>query len=249
MYRERCSTTKWRVDILRLHNECAATTSRAHSKSIHIDYAAGRRIDILRWQNGRVAATCRVHTKAMKVLNGDYMLRSVYSPNVRMNYGTMVNGVPAEVSHDDYRVAVVYEGYGAITSGTMVRWSLSCSSLPELWHDFQWSYGTMIINFRWLAGSYCTIKCILKYKLSLTNTILLPAGLVQHNLPNGNSTKPKSLHSPNRNSTLQWQIHFLRQTVTPRYKAKFTSFPKLTETVLSNLTGNSPPGAVPSTVN
>ena len=42
------------------------------------------------------------------------MLLSVYSPNFRMNYGTMVNGV-----------------------------------LVELWHNFQWSYGTMIIQLGW----------------------------------------------------------------------------------------------------
>ena len=154
-----------------------------------------------------------------------------------------------ELWYNGHRVAVVYESYGAISSGAMVQWSQSCSSLRELWHDFQWSYGTMIINFRWLEGSYCTIEFILKYKLSLTNTILLAARLVQLNSPNRNSTKPTSLPSPNRNSTLQMQIHFLCKTVTPDNKAKFTSVPKQTETILTNLTGNSTPGAVHSTVN
>jgi len=107
----------------------------------------------------------------------------------------------------------------------------------------------MIINFRWLEDSYCTMKFILKYKLSLMNTILFATHLVQLNLPDGNSTKPKSLPSPNRNSTLQMQIHFLCKTVTPDNKAKFTSVPKQTETILTNLTGNSTPGAVHSTVN
>jgi len=49
----------------------------------------------------------------MNDLNGHHMLLSVYSPNFRMNYGTMVNGV-----------------------------------LVELWYNFQWSYGTMIIQLR-----------------------------------------------------------------------------------------------------
>jgi len=101
------------MDILQLHNECVATTSRAHAKSIGLDYAAGRRRDILRYHNGRTATTSRVHTKAMNVLNGHHMLLSVYSPNFRMNYGTMVSGV-----------------------------------LVELWHIFQSSYGTMIIQLR-----------------------------------------------------------------------------------------------------
>ena len=95
---------------------------------------------------------------------------------------------PVQRRHDDHRVVVVYEGYGTISSGAMVQWSQRCSSLQELWHNFQWSYGTMVINFQWLEDSYCTIKFILKYKLSLTNTILLAARLVQFNSPNYNST-------------------------------------------------------------
>jgi hypothetical protein len=93
----------------------------------------------------------------------------------------------------------------------------------------------MIINFWWQDGSYCTTKFILKRKLSLTNTIFLAARLVQ-------------LNSPNRNTTLLNHIHFLCQTITPHYKPKLTSFAKPTETFLSNLTGNSTPGAVESTV-
>jgi len=143
---------------------------------------------------------------------------------------------PVELWYHGHRVAVLYESYGTISSGAMVPWSQSCRSLWELWHNFQWSYDTMIINIRWLEGNYWTMKFILRYKLSLTNTILLAAGQVQ-------------LNSPNRNSRLQNQIHFLRQTVTPHYKSKLTSFAKPTETILSNLTGNSTPGAIHPTVN
>jgi hypothetical protein len=94
----------------------------------------------------------------------------------------------------------------------------------------------MIINFRWLEGSNCTIKFITKYKLSLMNTILLAAHLVQ-------------LNSPNRNSTIQIQIYFLCQIITSHYIVIFTSFDKPMETILSKLTSNSTPGAVLSTVN
>ena len=65
MYRERCSTARWRVDILRLHNECAATTSRAHAKSIGGDYAAGKRRDMLQQHNGRAATSSRAHAKSI----------------------------------------------------------------------------------------------------------------------------------------------------------------------------------------
>ena len=143
--------------------------------------------------------------------------------------------IPVELWHNNHRVAVVYQSYGTMSSGAMVWWLQSCSSLQEL-HDFQWSYGTMIINFQCLDGSYYTIKFIVKYKHSLTNTILLAAHLVQ-------------LNSPNRNSTLQNQTHFLCQTVPSHYKTKFTSFTKPMETVLSNLTGTSTWGAIHSTVN
>jgi len=110
----------------------------------------------------------------------------------------------------------------------------------------------MIINFRWLEGSYCTIKFILKYKLSLTNTILLAARLVQLNSPDRNSTKPNSLPSPNRNSTLQSQIHFLRQTYRNRplepyrqfyprcrpFHCKLVSIGHMTSGILPYLTDN-----------
>ena len=159
---------------------------------------------------------------------------------------------PVELWYDGHRVAVVDESYGTISSGAIVQSSQSCSSLRELWHDFQWSYGTMIINFRWLEGSYCTIKFILKYKLSLTNTILLAARLVQLNSPNRNSTKPNSLPSPNRNSTLQSQIHFLRQTYKNRplepyrqfyprcrpFHCKLVSIGHMTSGILPYLTDN-----------
>ena len=55
----------------------------------------------------RAAARCRVHSEAMNVLNGHHMLLSVYSPNFRVNYGTMVKGVTVELWYDDHRVAVV----------------------------------------------------------------------------------------------------------------------------------------------
>jgi hypothetical protein len=57
----------------------------------------------------------------------------------------------------------------------------------------------MIINVCWLECSYCMIKFILKYKLSLMSTILLLA-------------RPVQLTLPNCNSTLQNQMHFLGQT-------------------------------------
>jgi len=79
-------------------------------------------MDVLRYHNERAVATSQVHTKAMNVLNGHHMLLSVYSLNFRINYCTMVNGVLVELWHDDHRVAGVYEGYGTISSGTMVRW-------------------------------------------------------------------------------------------------------------------------------
>jgi len=159
---------------------------------------------------------------------------------------------PVELWYDGHRVAVVYESYGTISSGAMARWSQSCSSLRELWHDFQWSYGTMIINFQWLEGSYCTIKFILKYKLSLTNTILLAARLVQLHSPDRNSTKPNSLPSPNRNSTLQSHIHFLHQTYRNRplepyrqfyprcrpFHCKLVSIGHMTSGILPYLTDN-----------
>ena len=75
----------------------------------------------------------------MNGLNGHHVLLLAYSPNFGMNYDTMVNGVPVELWRDDHRVVVVCEGYGTIPSGAMVRLSQSCSSLPELWHNFQWS--------------------------------------------------------------------------------------------------------------
>jgi len=84
----------------------------------------------------------------MEVLNGHHMLLSVYSQNFRMNYGTISNGIPAKLWHDDHRVAVVYERYGVISSGAMVRCSQSCSGLRELWHNFQWSYGTMVTELQ-----------------------------------------------------------------------------------------------------
>jgi len=64
-------------------------------------------MDIVRLHNGRGAATCRVHTEALNVLNGHHIMLSIYSPNFRMNYGTMVNGVPVELWQDDHRVAIV----------------------------------------------------------------------------------------------------------------------------------------------
>jgi len=86
----------------------------------------------------------------MNVLNGHHILLSVYSPNFRMNYGTMVNGVlvelwhnlqwsygmmiiqlrlstrvmvqfPVELWYNGHRVAVVYESNGTISSGAMAR--------------------------------------------------------------------------------------------------------------------------------
>ena len=47
----------------------------------------------MRQRNGRAETTSRVHTKAINVLEGHDMLIAVYSPNFRMNYGTMVNVV------------------------------------------------------------------------------------------------------------------------------------------------------------
>jgi len=69
----------------------------------------------------------------------------------------------------------------------------------------------MIINFRWLEGRYCTIKFMQKYKLSVMNTSILAAQLVQ-------------LNSPNHNSTLQSQIHFLRQTYRNRPLEPYRQF-------------------------
>jgi len=113
VYRECCCANRWRVDILRLHNECVATTSRAHTESIGSDYSAGRTRHILQLQHGRAATTSRSHTNAMNVLNGHLRLLSVYSLNFRMNYCTMVDGF-----------------------------------LVQLWHNVQWSYGTMNIQLR-----------------------------------------------------------------------------------------------------
>jgi len=70
------------------------------------------------------------------------------------------------------------------------------------------------------------------------NTMLLAGSLVKLN----------SLPSPNHNSTLQNVIPFLRQTVTPYYKPMFTFFALPPDTVLSNLTSESIPGAVHFTV-
>ena len=159
---------------------------------------------------------------------------SQYPMEFQQSYGTMIIELqkptramarsPVELWFDGHRVAVVYERYATISNEAMAQWSETCSSLCEMWRVFQWSYGTMIINFRWLEDSYCTMKFILKYKLSLMNTILFATHLVQLNLPDGNSTKPKSLPSPNRNSTLQSQIHFLRQTYRNRPLEPYRQF-------------------------
>jgi len=140
-----------------------------------------------------------------------------------------------KLSHNDHTVTVVDEGCGTLSSGATVRLLHSCRSLHELWHHFQWSYGKMIINFQSLEGSYCKILFILKYKFSLTYTILLAGHLVQ-------------LISPNHNSTLQNRIHLLRKTITPHYKVKITSVAKHMEMVLSNRNGKSTLGAVHFTV-
>ena len=57
------------------------------------------------------------------------MLLSVYSPTFCMKYGIMVKGVLVELWDNNHRAAVVYEGYGTISSGAMVRWPQSCISL------------------------------------------------------------------------------------------------------------------------
>lgn len=146
VYRKRCSVAKWRVDILPLHNERAATTSPGLAKSIGVDYTTGRRMESLRSHHGCAAATSRVHTEARNVLNGQHMLLLVCLVNFCMNYGSIVNGVWAEQWHNNHWVAVVDKDQGTILSGAMVQGSPSCSSLQEQWFDVQWSYGTMFIE-------------------------------------------------------------------------------------------------------
>ena len=91
----------------------------------------------------------------------------------------------------------------------------------------------MIINFWWLERSYYMIQFTQIYKLSLINSKLCTAHLV---------------HQQNCYPTQENQFRFLRQTMTPHCKSKFTPFRKPSGTVLSNLTEDSTPGAVHCTV-
>jgi len=93
----------------------------------------------------------------------------------------------------------------------------------------------MLINFRSPEGCYCRIKFILQYTLSLMNTNLSAALLVQ-------------LTMRNHYSKLQNQLHFLDETVTQHYYPTSNSFARHTETVLLNIISNSTPGAVHSKI-
>lgn len=85
------------MDNLRLHIESPASSTQANRKPIGLEYVAGRSRFNVQQHNVCAASSCPVQSNIMSALNGQCMLLSVYSPNIRTYYCTMISAVQLEL--------------------------------------------------------------------------------------------------------------------------------------------------------